>query len=329
MQSRSRAASVMKTALAGFSFPLFLVWISLAFGAERPLRIVYPGVSIGAMVPALAIDKGFFQQQGLQIEFIVMPAATGISALVTPEVDYSTAASSAIGAAVRGLPVKILMFYVQRPYHAIVAQKGIKSVNDLRGKTIATSGPGGAAYEVPRVIIEHYGMKPDKDVRLMFVGGGNITERLAQLEAGRFDATVLSPPLLYYAEQKGFPILATATDLMEYPQQGIALATAKLKSNPDQARQVIRVFLRTLRFIREQQEETVSFIRRWLKVDERVAEKSYEMVQKTFGWDGEVSSTALEKQIEIARQRGKATKEIPVSEIVDFRLLREARASVP
>jgi ABC-type nitrate/sulfonate/bicarbonate transport system substrate-binding protein len=151
-------------------------------------------------------------------------------------------------------------------------------------------------------------MKPDKDVRFMFVGGGNITERLAQLEAGRFDATVLSPPLLYYAEQKGFPILATATDLMEYPQQGIALASAKLKSNPDQVKQVIRVFLRTLRLIREQREETVSFMRRWLKIDEPVAAKSYEMVQRTFSWDGEVSSKALEKLVEIAKQQGKVTK---------------------
>ena len=267
----------MKSGLAELVAVLLVSFASLAYGVERPARIAYPDISIGAMVPALAIDKGFFQQEGLQVEFIVMPTSTGITAL-TGEVDYSTTALSAIGAAVRGLPVKILMFYVQHPYLAIVAQKGIKSINDLRGKTIATSGPGGAAYEVPRVIIEHYGMKPDKDVRLMFVGGGNITERLAQLEAGRFDATVLSPPLLYYAEQKGFPILATATDLMEYPQQGIALASAKLKSNPDQVKQVIRVFLRTLRLIREQREETVSFMRRWLKIDEPVAAKSYEMV---------------------------------------------------
>ena len=163
----------------------------------------------------------------------------------------------------------------------------------------------------------------------MFVGGGNITERLAQLEAGRFDATVLSPPLLYYAEQKGFPILATATDLMEYPQQGIALASAKLKSNPDQLKQVIRVFLRTLRLIREQREETVSFMQRWLKIDESVAAKSYEMVQRTFSWDGEVSSKALEKLIEVATQQGKVSKETPASEIIDFRLLREVRASMP
>src|SRR5439155_12326316 len=136
-------AVVMKRALAELFAALFVLSVSLVYGLERPVRIVYPGISIGAMVPALAIDKGFFQQEGLQVEFIVMPTSTGITALIG-EVDYSTTASSAIGAAVRGLPVKILMFYVQRPYHAIVAQKGIKSINDLRGKTIATSGPGGA-----------------------------------------------------------------------------------------------------------------------------------------------------------------------------------------
>ena len=117
----------MKRGLAELFAALFVSFAALAYGAERPIRIVYPGISIGAMVPALAIDKGFFQQEGLQVEFIVMPTSTGIAAL-TGEVDYATTASSAIGAAVRGLPIKILMFYVQRPYHAIVAQKGIKSI---------------------------------------------------------------------------------------------------------------------------------------------------------------------------------------------------------
>src|ERR1043166_9518330 len=317
----------MKRCPAEFLALLLVLYASLSLAADRPGRIAYAGISIGAMVPALAIDKGFFQQEGLQIEFISMQTSTGIAALTTGEIDYTTTASSAFGAALRGLPVKILMFYVQRPYHAIVAQKGFKSIYDLRGKTIATAAPGGAAYEVPRIIIEHYGMKPDKDVRLMFVGGGTISERLAQLEAGRFDATVLSPPLLYYAEQKGLPILATAHEFTEYPQQGIALSAAKLKSNPDQVKQVIRVFVRALSFIRERRTETVTFMRRWLKIDERVADKSYDMVRQTFSWDGEVSSKALEKQIEIAKQTAKTTKELPVNDVVDFRLLREVRGS--
>jgi hypothetical protein len=47
------------------------------------------------------------------------------------------------------------MFHVQRPSRTIGAQKGTRSVSELPGKTIATSGPGGAAYEAPRGIIEH------------------------------------------------------------------------------------------------------------------------------------------------------------------------------
>jgi ABC-type nitrate/sulfonate/bicarbonate transport system substrate-binding protein len=76
----------MKRALAELFVAFFVLPVSLAYELERPVRIVYPGISIGAMVPALAIDKGFFQQQGLQVEFIVMPAATGLSALITPEI---------------------------------------------------------------------------------------------------------------------------------------------------------------------------------------------------------------------------------------------------
>jgi len=69
-------------------------------------------------------------------------------------------------------------------------------------------------------------------------------------------------------------------------------------------------------------------MQRWLKIDESVAAKSYEMVQRTFSWDGEVSSKALENLIEVAKQQGKVSKETPASEIIDFRLLREVRASM-
>jgi ABC-type nitrate/sulfonate/bicarbonate transport system substrate-binding protein len=75
----------MKRALAELFAALFVCSVSFAYGLERPVRIVYPGISIGAMVPTLAIDKGFFHQERLQVEFIVMPAATGTSALITLE----------------------------------------------------------------------------------------------------------------------------------------------------------------------------------------------------------------------------------------------------
>lgn len=295
----------------------------------RPVRIAYPGISIGAMVPALAAEKKLFQQEGIQMELIVMPASTGIMAMGAGDIDFSTASSSALAASLRGLPVKIVMFYVNRPYHAIVAQKGIKSIQDLRGKTIATSRRGGAAYYVPRAILEHHGMNPDKDVRLISVGGGDIVERLQQLEKGRFEATVLSPPLLFYAEEKGFRIVGTATDFLESPQQGIAVAKSKIESTPDEVNRMIRVFLRALRFIRENREETVNFMRRWLRIEERVAEKSYNMVLKTFSWDGEASQKGIEKLVEITKQEGKLTKETPLTELIDFDLLRAVRAKMP
>src|SRR5205807_8090288 len=82
---REVVREVMKIRLAELIGALLFLYAALVFGAERPIRIVYPGISIGAMVPALAIEKGFFQQEGLQVEFIVMPAATGISALIPPK----------------------------------------------------------------------------------------------------------------------------------------------------------------------------------------------------------------------------------------------------
>ena len=305
---------------------LFLV---LGPADARPVRIAYPGISIGAMVPALALEKKFFQQEGLQVELISIASNRGIAAMIGGDIDYSTASSTGLRAGLQGLPVKVLMFYVRRPYHALVGQKGMKSIQDLRGKTVATSGPVGAAYYIPRAILEHYGLNPDRDVKLMSVGGGDIAERLLQLEKQHFDATVLSPPLLFIAEEKGYPILSTAADFLELPQQGIIATKQKLESNPEEVKKVLSIFLRTLQFVQERKKDTVDFMRRWLRIEERVADKSYLMVLQTFSWNGEVGLKAVEDSIALAKKEAKIAREVPPNELLDFGLLREVRARAP
>lgn len=305
---------------------LFLV---LGPADARPVRIAYPGISIGAMVPALALEKKFFQQEGLQVELISIASNRGIAAMIGGDIDYSTASSTGLRAGLQGLPVKVLMFYVRRPYHALVGQKGMKSIQDLRGKTVATSGPVGAAYYIPRAILEHYGLNPDRDVKLISVGGGDIAERLLQLEKQHFDATVLSPPLLFIAEEKGYPILSTAADFLELPQQGIIATKQKLESNPEEVKKVLSIFLRTLQFVQERKKETVDFMRRWLRIEERVADKSYRMVLQTFSWNGEVGLKAVEDSIALAKKEAKIAREVPPNELLDFGLLREVRARGP
>ena len=309
------------------------IFLSLCIAARpghaRPVRIAYPGISIGAMVPALAVEKKFFQQEGIEVELISISAPRGVTAMISGDIDYSTASSTGLLAGLQGLPIKILMFYVRRPYHAIVGQKGMKSIQELRGKTIATSGPSGAAYYIPRAILEHHGINPDKDVKLISVGGGDIAERLLQLEKKSFDATVLSPPLLFMAEEKGYPILGTAADFLELPQQGIIATKQKMDSSPEEAKKVLRVFLRTLQLVQENKKETVYFMRQWLRIEERVADKSYRMVLQTFSWNGEVSRQGMEEMISLAKKDGKGTRDVPLNELVDFRLLREVRAKTP
>ncbi len=116
---------------------------------------------------------------------------------------------------------------------------------------------------------------------------------------------------------------------LELPQQGVVASKQKLESHPDEVRRVLRVFLRSLGWIKENRPGTVEFMRRWLKIDERVAEKSYQMVLETFSWDGGASTQSIERLVELAKQEGEGTKEVSLSELVDFRPLRELRAKGP
>jgi NitT/TauT family transport system substrate-binding protein len=78
----------------------------------------------------------FFQTEGLQAEIIRMNAVVGLTALVSGEIDYYTVISPAIAAAIQGAPIRLVACTVPSAPFALIARPEVKSVQELRGKSI-------------------------------------------------------------------------------------------------------------------------------------------------------------------------------------------------
>ena len=126
--------------LTTISAALMIFTAAIAHGEN--IKIGLPSVTITAMPFFVARDHGFFQQEGLSGEMVVMPAALNIRVLLAGDIQYAATIGSAVAAAIRGINVRTVMLFVDRPLQDLVGGPGIKSIADLRGKTVALSSRG-------------------------------------------------------------------------------------------------------------------------------------------------------------------------------------------
>jgi len=268
------------------------------------------------------IEKGFYRNEGVDLQFRILRGDLAIAAMVnSKDVDYIYGAGTAFLAALRGAPVKILSHDFKSVLFYLMGQPNVQSAKDLRGKKIAVSSLGGTGAASARASIKALGLDPDKDVTYIVIGAASV--RMAAMEAGSIEAAIMPVPWNFRMKQKGFKELIFAGSVMSQPLTGIATTKDKIEKNPDQVRRVLRGFLRALRAMRQEKKDVVEFIGRKFNLDAATAEETYKVVLQTLSEDGTVGADALQDLLEQTKKETGVTREISVGDIVDYRMLKE------
>ena len=304
-----------------------LVIVLLLFNsadAADKVRISMTGFAGQFMTFPLAQKRGFLKEEGIEAEIIRISAAAGRAALSGGEVDYSTGiGGTAIGGALSGVPIKVVACFVPAPVLALVARPEIKSVQALKGKTVAVLIFGGVAHFAARAVAKHFGLDPEKDLKYLAVGPPDA--RFAALSQGLVDAAVLGPPLDFAARKQGFNILARAHDVLVFPETGLVTSVKKIQDKPDEIKRVIRAGIKANRYIRSNRDGTLQFLMEWLKLNREVATATYDGVVKVYDDDINVCEKGLRLVIDETKKTMKVTRDVPLSDIADLSILREAQ----
>src|SRR5262247_2544013 len=304
-------------------FPLSLTVFVLqtSVHAADKVRISIANLSGQFMTFALAHKRDFLKEEGIEAEIIRVTGGASAAALSSGDLDYGT--GMALGGPITGLPVKIVACFVPAPVFALVARPEVKSVQELKGKTVGISTFGGLSIFGARVIVKHLGLDPDKDIK--FVAVGAVEGRFIRLTQGQIDAAILAPPLDSEAKKKGFNILARAEDILIFPETGLVTGVKKIQEKPDEIKRVIRAGIKANRYVRGNRDGTIQFIMEWLKVNKDVATATYEGVVKVYNEDPSVCEKGLRVMIEERKTTLKVNREVPLSEVADLSILREAQ----
>jgi len=272
----------------------------------------------------VALRKGYFQEEGLEVRKVQMRPEIGVKALVSGDVDYFLAWGSSLRAALTGAPIRVVAGMASRPLHVLIVRPEIRSGKDLKGKTIGVDSFAGTVDYLSRVAARHYGLDPDKDIKIIVTGPSPL--RLAAIKAGAIDATAIDVAFAAKAEEEGLRRLLNLAEIIDLPLSGIGIMERKLAAERGQVKKVIRATLRGTRFMKQQRAETLQMLTDYLGITPSQAANAYDTSIHSFTDDGMVSEKGLLLEVKLTRERLKLTKEVPLSQVVDWSLVKELKA---
>jgi len=292
----------------------------------KKIRFSTSSIAVTELQFRMAQVKGFYRDEGLDLETILIRGAVGIQALLGGSVDYSSAAGALIAGAVRGLPVRLVLIVNAKPQFDLVGAPEIKSVQQLKGKVVGISSRGGAVDLLTQLILTHHGLTPNKDVTSLVIG---TPEELAlALRTGRIAACLLSPPRQLILFREGFSKLAYSGDYLPYyPSGGIGVTEEKMRTNPAEVLAFVRASLRGLQYYTQNRAESIESISKYLGVkDLSLAAEVYDLHLNRLGGTSYLDEAWKRGAIDFTKKSLGVTKEIPSSQVFDFSFVEKTLA---
>jgi NitT/TauT family transport system substrate-binding protein len=283
------------------------------------VRIAYVSRSILDMPYMIARDRGFFREEGLEVEFIFMKAIQTVQAMLAGGVDFGTATGTAISAAVNGADVRVIFALTDKPSFDMIALPNITNVQQMRGKKLGISAPGSLTEILARQIFLAHKI-PLEQVTMLPLGTSDVT--YIALKAGTIDATMLQVPQNFIAQDEGYRKIAAGADVYRAVQGGLTTTKAVIMERPEVVTRVIRATQKALRLIRNDKKFAVEFIKGPFldmgKDRDKYADRVYDTALQFFLPSGSVDEKLQREMIATAAQRIKP-KEMPVPDrVFDF-----------
>jgi NitT/TauT family transport system substrate-binding protein len=312
--------------LLTLSLPPRVTENALAAGSENltRVRMGLAARSTTSMPFFVARERGFFREEGLEVELIVMQAIQTIQATLGKSTQFASATGTAISSAVMGAEIKVILAVTDRPSFDLIVQPNITSVQQLRGKKIGSGGVGSLAEILARRILIAHGVRPE-EVAILATGPSHLT--YLSLKAKVIDAAPLQMPLTFTAQDEGFRKLVAAGDVYRSVQGGLATTKAILTEQPELVTKVVRAMLRAIRLIKSDRKYAIDFLKGpWLDIGkdpEKIAARVYDVAAPDLLENGSVGEDVQREMIADASVRIKPAQPVPREQVFDFSIVHK------
>ena len=288
----------------------------LAQAQTQKVRISFSSRNNTSVSYYVAASKGFFREEGMDVEMIQANPRLGVMALMNGDVAFTGTFVSTVRGILSGFPLKIVVVAFKKGVYYLIAHPSIKDIQDLKGKKLGVSSIRGSDHMVAEELLRSKGINP---AQLQPVALGDTAVRLQSVITGAVDVTALSPPHDLMAQQAGGKVLAGPPEI-GMPASGVITSERLIKENPSFVKRGVRAVLKANRFIDENKAETIKILLQWVKQTPEIANRSYDVELKSILRDGIMSDSEMENFIERLGNDKKKT----LDDVRDFSFARQA-----
>lgn len=303
-------------------FALDFLAASPLFAAEtRKTTFSYSAVSMTWFPVKVAVEKGFFRNEGLDPQLIQMNGNVATVALANGHIDFSLNISPVLNGAIQGLGLKLVGVLNTRPLFSLVVRPEIQSATDLKGKVFAVSSFGNTQAILTEKHLQHLGLKKG-EYQLLAMGA--TPSRIAAIEKNIVQGSLMPLPANVQMENRGYRILGNTAEIVTHPIAGLGVHEDKIKKDPDTIKKTLRACLRSLQLLQSNPKETLKILIDWTGTSEKDALRSLELAKPGFSRNASVGDDDLSLEWSFIQQQTKRTN-VPVSVAHDMTLLKEAQ----
>jgi NitT/TauT family transport system substrate-binding protein len=246
--------------------------------AQTKLAVAKVANDFALMMVDYGNKLGTFQNNGLDVEVSLITQAKMIQAVVAGSIDMALASGATLAYVPKGAPLTGVAALSGPPSILVLVvgpNSPIKSIDDLRGRTVAVTNLGSLTDWAVSQIALHENWPPSEIKR---VSVGDTPARIATVRTGAADAAVVDIATALNLEQRGeAKILVNFGDLITKFQNQIIYASDKLiQTKPAAVKSFVRAWFETLDYARAHKSETVAFAQQSLGVPSSVADRVYD-----------------------------------------------------
>jgi NitT/TauT family transport system substrate-binding protein len=297
------------------------------------LRLHLPSRSTSYLPWYLAIERGYFQEQNLNVEILQAPGATGVQAMLAGELQFSGAASSAIPAIAQGTPLKVVYVQSAKANYWFTTRPEIRTLQDLKGKRVVVPNLS-QADSYSRLLLsalQRQGMDPTKDVTLIgggSAGGGGSDILVGSLVAGVADGMVGNVLQRLTAENQGFHTIYSFGEESPDLQGGILTTEEMVQRRPDVLRRFLVGAVQGTRVMEQDTVTSLDVLLKYVEMDRGDAAKGLGYVRPLMAKDGLITSAEQEAGLATLKESVPDAGALTVPQVFDLGPLQDAIRTV-
>ena len=279
-----------------------------------------------------AIDKGYFAEEGLDVDLTSAGGGVAVPAVLSGSLDFTGSGSSAISAILKGAHLKVVVVGQDRPgWQLWSMQSALKTLTDLKDSQVAVISRGDSGEVALRYLMKLHNLPRDY---FAFTPLGNGSARLAAISTGSIPAGVMVwgevEKLKTSGGLKNGHLISNLTDEVRMVFNGLATSDKLIAEKPDLVLHMVRAILKGQTYVRTFRDPSVAMIAKYEKTEAKDAASDYDHIQPAIARDGTVDASVQANEVALRSEMMDIAdaQRLKPADVFDFGPARQAMASL-